>query len=89
MNQLVSNLKKIMKIKNRTLKIPFMLAYLVSFFFDIIGFIFNKKFVISSVRVKKFVATTTFNSEKAHKSFKPKYTLYEGLKTTIDYEFKS
>ena len=55
--------------------------------FDILSFITQKIYPISSVRVKKFCATTQFNSTKAHSNFKAPYTLKEGLDLTLEHEF--
>ena len=55
--------------------------------FDLISLISRKKLSISSVRVKKFCATTQFNSTKAHSNFKAPYSLKEGLELTLEHEF--
>ena len=56
--------------------------------FDLLAFITRKKLTISSVRVKKFCATTEFDATKAHSSgFKAPYSLSEGLSKTLKYEF--
>ena len=56
--------------------------------FDCLAFVTRKKLTISSVRVKKFCATTQFNADKAHTSgFKAPYTLGKGLERTLEYEF--
>ena len=48
----------------------------------------GKFLMVSSVRVKKFCATTEFDAKKAHSSgFKPPYTLDEGLARTLEFEF--
>jgi nucleoside-diphosphate-sugar epimerase len=48
----------------------------------------GKKFSISSVRVRKFCATTEFDATKAHADgFKPPFTLEEGLSRTLEFEF--
>ena len=48
----------------------------------------GKKLTISSVRVKKFCATTEFNSNKMLNSgFKAPYMLQEGLSRTLEFEF--
>jgi hypothetical protein len=47
-----------------------------------------KKLPISSVRVKKFCATTKFDAQAAHTSgFQAPYTLGEELARTLKYEF--
>lgn len=48
----------------------------------------GKKYAISSVRVKKFCATTQFDASKVHHSgFNAPYTLSQGLDRTLKYEF--
>lgn len=69
-------------------RIPTWLGYLGGFVFDVFAWITRKKLAISSVRVKKFVATTQFDATKVHSSgFKAPYTLEEGLERTLNYEF--
>lgn len=68
--------------------LPYWLGMLGGYGFDMLAFITRKKMTISSVRVKKFCATTQFDSTKALSSgFKPPYTLSEGLAQTLEYEF--
>lgn len=56
--------------------------------FDLLAMITGKKLAISSVRVKKFCATTQFDSSKAMNSgFVPPFTLAEGLSKTLEFEF--
>lgn len=87
MMELVSIIEKKMSIKIPKYRIPFLLGMLGGYFFDLLSFFTNKKFLISSVRVKKFCATTQFNSDKAHDIFKPPYTLEDGINNTLDFEF--
>jgi hypothetical protein len=71
-----------------SVRIPIWLGYLGGFGFDVLAFITGKKLAISSVRVKKFVATTEFDAAKVHSSgFKAPYILEEGLDRTLNYEF--
>lgn len=45
---------------------------------------------MSSVRVKKFCAVTQFDSVKVQSSgFKPAFSMEEGLRRTLQYEFGS
>ena len=57
------------------------------YFFDLLSFNIKKKLNISSVRVKKFCATTQFNSEKVQNIFIPPYSLENGINNTLEYEF--
>ena len=54
--------------------------------FDLFSFITRKFFFISSVRVKKFCASTQFNATKVNTNFKAPYTLKEGLDLTLEHE---
>ncbi len=55
--------------------------------FDLYSFVFGKKTSISSVRVKKFCATTQFDATKAHNSFDVPFSLKDGIYKTLDFEF--
>lgn len=56
--------------------------------FDALAFVTQKKLAISSVRVKKFCATTKFNSNKMLSTgFLPPFSLKEGLRRTLEFEF--
>ncbi len=56
--------------------------------FDLLAKITGKNLTVSSVRVKKFCATTEFNADKVLNSgFKATYTLGEGLARTLEFEF--
>ncbi len=69
-------------------KFPYWLGMLGGYCFDIIAFITRKKLTVSSVRVKKYCATTEYNASKVHSTgFVPPYTLEEGLTRTLDFEF--
>ena len=68
-------------------QIPYWLGMLGGYGFDILAFLTRKKLSISSVRVKKFCATTQFNADKVHSVFNAPYTLEEGLNKTLEHEF--
>ena len=87
MSDLVNLIERHIKIKVPSFSIPFWIGMIGGYFFDLISIFFKKKLSISSVRVKKFCATTQFNSKKMNLIFKPPYTLEQGLKNTLDYEF--
>ena len=53
-----------------------------------LAWILRKKLTVSSVRVKKFCATTQFDASKVGASgFRAPYTLGEGLARTLEFEF--
>ena len=87
MVELTQTIEKKMKIKLPIIKIPYLLGMMGGYVFDFISVLSGKKFSISSVRVQKFCATTQFDSDKVHSSFKAPYTLKEGLDKTLEHEF--
>ena len=88
MTSLLGVIEKSLNKKIPSIRIPIWLGYLGGFGFDVLAFITRKKLAISSVRVKKFVATTQFDATKVHSSgFKATFTLEEGLDRTLNYEF--
>jgi len=90
MKDLVSLVRSRMGNEKKVLKIPYFLGMIGGYCFDLLSWISRKQFAISSVRVKKFCATTQFDAGKAHASeFKAPYTLGQGLKQTLDFEFLS
>ena len=87
MVELTQTIEEKMKIKSLSIKIPYLLGLMGGYGFDFISALSRKKFSISSVRVQKFCATTQFDSDKVHSSFKAPYTLKEGLDKTLEHEF--
>ncbi len=88
MNQLVGHVSKVLNKHIPTTHFPLWLGMLGGYCFDLLALITRKKLTISSVRVKKFCATTEFDATKAHSTgFKAPYTLAEGLARTLEFEF--
>jgi nucleoside-diphosphate-sugar epimerase len=88
MNELAAEVEKSLNKKIPSIHIPYPVGMLGGYCFDILSKLTGKKFSISSVRVKKFCATTQFDATKAHNSgFKAPYTLEQGLDRTLQYEF--
>ena len=88
MTSLLGVIEKSLNKKIPSVRIPIWLGYLGGFGFDVLAFVTRKKLAISSVRVKKFVATTQFDATKVHSiGFKAPFTLEEGLDRTLNYEF--
>ena len=88
MTSLLGVIERSLNKKIPAFRIPIWLGYLGGFCFDALAFTTGKKLAISSVRVKKFVATTQFDATKVYLSgFKAPYTLEEGLDRTLNYEF--
>lgn len=87
MNELLREVEKDLDKKLPPFRIPYWLGLLGGYGFDILSFITRKKFPISSVRVKKFCATTQFDGTKLHDSFTPPWSIHEALQRTIQHEF--
>lgn len=88
MNQLVSHVGKVLNKHIPSTHFPYWLGMLGGYGFDLLAFITRKKLSISSVRVKKFCATTQFDATKVSKtSFKPPFSLEQGLARTLEFEF--
>ena len=87
MNELTKHIEKKMDIILSKQNIPYWLGMIGGYGFDLLSIISRKKLSISSVRVKKFCATTQFNSNKVKEVFKPPFSLKEGLDNTLEHEF--
>ena len=88
MNSLLKVIEKSLNKKIQSIRIPVWLGFLGGYGFDLLAFITRNKLAVSSVRVKKFVATTQFDAFKVHsRGFKKPFTHEEGLDRTLNYEF--
>lgn len=88
MNQLVGHVSKVLDKHIPTTHFPYWLGMLGGYGFDLLAKITGKKLTVSSVRVKKFCATTEFDATKVQQTgFKAPYTLGEGLARTLEFEF--
>jgi nucleoside-diphosphate-sugar epimerase len=87
-NELVAHVSKVLNKHIPTIHFPLWLGILGGYCFDALSFLTRKKLTISSVRVKKFCATTQFDATKVGATdFKAPYTLSEGLARTLEFEF--
>lgn len=87
MTELSSVIERKMNLSIPKIRIPYWLGMIGGYGFDLLAIITRRKLSISSVRVKKFCATTQFDASKAHSTFKAPYTLEEGLNNTLEFEF--
>lgn len=88
MNRLVRSVCTTLNKRLPRLHFPFWLGLLGGYVFDLIAFVTRKKLSVSSVRVKKFCATTEFDATKLHDSgFIAPFTLNEGITRTLEFEF--
>lgn len=88
MNELVGHVEKVLNKRIPSTHFPYWLGMMGGYCFDLLAKITGKKLSVSSVRVKKFCATTEFDSTKVFNcGFKAPYTLGEGLARTLEFEF--
>ena len=68
--------------------VPLWLGMIIGYIADGIALVTGKKLAISSLRIKKFCATTSFKSAKAElDGFKAPFNLQQGLNRTLESEF--
>lgn len=91
MNDLVSQVRQTLKNKNGVgPRLPYWLGMLLGYFADGIVKMTSKNLPLSSIRVKKFVSSTEFQSAKGKlMDFKPPHGLEDGIKLTLHSEFMS
>jgi len=88
MNKLISGTRKILFGKTDVgLRLPSFIGIVIGYFADLVAMIFRKRLPVSSIRVKKFMATTQFTSSVSNTDFVAPVTLEEGLARTLRYEF--
>ena len=86
--ELVSIVSKVLNRRIPSFPIPYWIGMAGGYCFDLLSKISGKNLPISSVRVKKFCATTQFDASKAESTgFKPRFTLEEGLARMLRSEF--
>ncbi len=88
MNELVAHVSKVLNKHIPATHFPYWLGMTGGYCFDVLAWMLKKKLTVSSVRVKKFCATTQFDASKvATSGFRAPYTLGEGLARTLEFEF--
>ena len=88
MNKLVSIARgTLFSRDNVGLRLPAFLGVAIGLGFDLLASITQRSFSVSSIRVKKFMATTQFRSSVSQTDFEPELSLEEGLSKTLRYEF--
>lgn len=88
MTELTQTVSKVMEHHIPAIHIPYWLGLWGGYCLDVLARLLDKKLPISSVRVRKFCATTQFDASRiAEKGFIPPYSLEEGLSRTLKFEF--
>ena len=84
MNELVSTAEESLNKKLLPIRIPYALGLFAGKLFDILAIITRKKLPISTIRIKKFCATTQFSSKRvAETGFIAPHKLADALQVTI------
>lgn len=68
-------------------RLPAYLGVAIDFCFDFMTWVVRRPLSVSSLRVKKFMATTAFNSSAETSGFMAPCTLSERLEKTLRHEF--
>ena len=88
MNSLVKMTRKILFGKNNVgLRLPSFLGIFIGKLADYVSILIRKKIPISSIRVEKFMKTTSFNSSIKKTGFVAPISMEDALKKTIRHEF--
>ena len=88
MNELVRQSRRVLFNKDDVgIRLPGWLGLSLGYGFDVLAAVTGRKLPISSIRVKKFMATTAFNSSVGKTTFSPSKTLAQGIEATIRSEF--
>lgn len=87
--EIVTIVKNSMNITRAIPTVPYFIGLIGGGVFDILAKVTGKKFPVSSVRIKKFCAETTVNTDRLLESgFKAPYTLEQGIQHMIQHDFK-
>ena len=88
MNDLVQQVETSLNKELSSIRLPYWLGYLGGMGLDLLSKVTGKKYPISTIRIKKFCATTQFDSTAIKRSgFSAPFSLTEGLHRTLQYEF--
>lgn len=88
MNELVSIVRKTLFGKTGVgLRLPAFLGIGIGYIADAVAKVSGRSLPVSSIRVKKFMGTTQFETSIAKTGFVPPVALEEGLRRTLQYEF--
>ena len=91
MNELVSQVRQTLRDKPSVgLRLPYWLGMLLGYIADAVAKVSGRNLPVSSIRVKKFTASTEFRSAKFElDNFIPPFELADGINRTLSSEFLS
>jgi nucleoside-diphosphate-sugar epimerase len=86
--ELIDRIETLLDVSVLSFCIPYWVGLAGGYTFDLLSKVSGRKLPISSVRVKKFCATTQFDASKAHATaFTAPYSIDEALERTLRHEF--
>lgn len=89
-NELIKLVRDKLELSSSVLiRIPYFVALLIGYTFDLLALIFKmKSYSISAVRVKKFCANSTYMTSYEKSGFIPPYDIPSALSHTLEYEYE-
>ncbi len=88
MNGLVKHVETVLNKHLPAIHVPYALGMAGGYLLDLVAWVTRRKLAISSVRVKKFCASTEYDATKMQQTgFNPPFTIREGLARTLEFEF--
>jgi nucleoside-diphosphate-sugar epimerase len=88
MNRLVGIVKRILGQPGKIgFRLPYVVGYSIGKVFDLVAAVTDKRFAISSIRVKKFCANSVYNTAIGKTGFVAPVSLDKALEQTIRHEF--
>jgi nucleoside-diphosphate-sugar epimerase len=88
MNRLIANVKRILGRSEKIgFRLPFAVGFLVGKGFDLVASVTNKRYQISSIRVRKFCSNSVYNTAIDQTGFVPPVPIEKALARTVRYEF--
>lgn len=86
--ELVAVLRSAMDLRGSDVRLPLWLGLAAGHTFDLAARLTRRSFPISAIRVRKFVSNTTVNTDRLEATgYRPRYSLADGIRRTIEAEF--
>lgn len=88
--ELVGVLREAMNRRGSDLRLPLWLGLAAGHTFDVAARLTRRTFPVSAIRIRKFVSDTTVNTDRLEATgYRPRYSLADGIRRTIEAEFPS
>jgi nucleoside-diphosphate-sugar epimerase len=89
MNELVSFVTSLISPRRIiNIRVPKFFALMIAYILDFVGRIFDKRFAISVIRIKKFCTDSVYTTAVSSSGFEPPFELRDAIKDMIQFEFK-